>query len=237
MQDEQIPLLRGIFTLVALFFAQSVLSLLVFKHKKFRAWLNGTPTILIANGNINHTAMQKLMISFSDMLEAMHGKDISDLSKIDYAIMETNGTINIFQKPEKKGEDFSCPLIINGGVIAELYAVFWNNRARDSEESQSGKTYTGGCAVCLSGQQRKISKHLQEEINMKSVIISTILLALCVTGAIIATKVINQTSEEFSALCQQLLEYQEAEDMTAAQTVYRVFLTGGKAFASCCLYV
>ena len=44
---------------------RSVLSLLVFKHKKFRAWLNGTPTILIANGNINHTAMQKLMISFS----------------------------------------------------------------------------------------------------------------------------------------------------------------------------
>ena len=117
MQDEQIPLLRGIFTLVALFFAQSVLSLLVFKHKKFRAWLNGTPTILIANGNINHTAMQKLMISFSDMLEAMHGKDISDLSKIDYAIMETNGTINIFQNPEKKGEDFSCPLIINGEFL------------------------------------------------------------------------------------------------------------------------
>ena len=117
MQDEQIPLLRGIFTLVALFFAQSVLSLLVFKHNKYRAWPNGTPTILIANGNINHTAMQKLMISFSDMLEAMHGKDISDLSKIDYAIMETNGTINIFQKPEKKGEDFSCPLIINGEFL------------------------------------------------------------------------------------------------------------------------
>ncbi len=65
---------------------------------------------------------------------------------------------------------------------------------------------------------------------MKSVIISTILLALCVTGAIIATKVINQTSEEFSALCQQLLEYQEAEDMTAAQTVYQSIFDRWQSF-------
>ena len=118
MQDEQIPLFRGILTLVALFFAQSVLSLLVYKFKGFRSWLNGRPTVLIANGKIDHTAMRKTMISFSDMLEAMHGKDISDLSKIDYAIMETNGTINLFEKKDgNKGEDFSCPLIINGEFL------------------------------------------------------------------------------------------------------------------------
>lgn len=141
MQDEQIPLLRGIFTLVALFFAQSILSLLVFKHKKFRAWLNGTPTILIANGAINHTAMQKLMISFSDMLEAMHGKDISDLSKIDYAIMETNGTINIFQKPEKEGEDFSCPLIINGELL-QNYMQFSGITEQEIQRNLSQEKHT-----------------------------------------------------------------------------------------------
>ena len=46
MQDEKIPLLRGIIPLVVLLFAQVVFSFIVFRNKKFRTWLNGTPSVL-----------------------------------------------------------------------------------------------------------------------------------------------------------------------------------------------
>ena len=65
---------------------------------------------------------------------------------------------------------------------------------------------------------------------MKSVIISTILLALCITGSILATKAINQTSEEVGALCEQLLEYQESENLTAVQSVYQTIFDQWQGF-------
>lgn len=129
MQDEKIPLLRGIIPLVVLLFLQVVFSYIIFRNKKFRNWLNGTPSVLIAHGKINHTVLQQSMISFSDILEAMHGNGISDLGDIDFAILETNGNISFFQRPEFQGtqkcdinadissDRFSYPLIMNGRFL------------------------------------------------------------------------------------------------------------------------
>ena len=129
MQDEKIPLLRGIIPLVVLLFAQVVFSYIIFRNKRFRNWLNGTPSVIIAHGKINHTTLQHCMINFSDIVEAMHGQGISDLGDIDFAVLETNGSISFFQKPEFQGvqksdinaevssDRFSYPLVMNGKFL------------------------------------------------------------------------------------------------------------------------
>jgi uncharacterized membrane protein YcaP (DUF421 family) len=98
MQDEKLPLLRGIIPLIALLFTQVILSVLCFKSKRFRRFTNGTPIVLIENGAINQTNMKRTLITVSDILESMHSQEISDISQIDFAILETNGNISIFKK-------------------------------------------------------------------------------------------------------------------------------------------
>ncbi len=129
MQDERIPLLRGIIPLVVLLLSQVVFSYIIFRNKRFRNWINGTPSILIAHGKINHMVLQHSMISFSDIVEAMHSSGISDIGEVDFAVLETNGSINFFQKPEFQATQksdinadvsknvFSCPLVMNGRFL------------------------------------------------------------------------------------------------------------------------
>lgn len=146
MQDEKIPLLRGIIPLIVLLFAQVVFSYIIFRNKRFRNYLNGTPSVIIAHGKINHTTLQSCMINFSDLVEAMHGQGISDLGDIDFAILETNGSISFFQKPQLQcvqKEDinadvsqdrFSYPLIMNGKLLPN-YIKFTDTSVESIMES------------------------------------------------------------------------------------------------------
>ncbi len=139
MQDEKIPLIRGIIPLVVLLFAQVLFSFIIFRSKTFRTWLNGTPSVLIAGGKINHTTLQNCMVSFSDLLEAMHKTGISSLGDIDFAILETDGNISCFPKPsippiQNPDTAFSLPIIMNGKFL-ENYMQF-SSQSHDDILSQ-----------------------------------------------------------------------------------------------------
>ncbi len=129
MQDEKIPLLRGIVPLFVLLLMQVIFSYILFLNKRFRTWLNGTPTVLIGNGKINHKALKDSLVSLSDVVESMHAMQISDISQIDYAILETSGNISFFPKPEFQAaekndinadisdDNFGLPLVMNGKFL------------------------------------------------------------------------------------------------------------------------
>lgn len=63
-------------------------------------YLEGEPTIVIMNGKIMESALKKLKYRVSDILALLRNKDIFDVSKIDFAIIEPNGQISVLLKPE-----------------------------------------------------------------------------------------------------------------------------------------
>lgn len=173
MQDEKIPILRGIVPLIVLLFAQVVFSYIIFRNKRFRNWLNGTPSVLIAHGKINHTTLQHCMISFSDIVEAMHGSGISDLGEVDFAILETDGSISFFQKPQYQGtqktdinadvsnDRFSYPLIMNGKFLPNYIRFTSQTNASIQEKIKSmGRTVDDVifCYMDSSGEIQTIFK-------------------------------------------------------------------------------
>lgn len=149
MQDEKIPLMRGIIPLIVLLFAQILFSYVIFRSKKIRTWLNGTPSVLIAHGKINHKILQDCMVSFSDLLEAMHSSGISSVDDIDFAILETDGNISCFQKPElqniqKKDLNidssdsvFSLPVMMNGKFLDNYMQFSSKKKEKILQEIQS----------------------------------------------------------------------------------------------------
>ena len=62
----------------------------------------GVPTILIEHGKLLVNGMRKVKFDLNDLLEECRINGYFDISEIEYAIMETNGTVSILPKGEYK---------------------------------------------------------------------------------------------------------------------------------------
>lgn len=76
------------------------LSYLSLYTPRFRRIIEDEPIILMKNGVILHDQLRKTKITLESFLMALRLKNASDLSEIDYAILELNGEISIIKKSE-----------------------------------------------------------------------------------------------------------------------------------------
>lgn len=98
MQDTRLPLLLGIVPIITLLFVKILISEIQQHSRLFEKLLDGTPSIIISNGEINLEMMKKQRLTINDILEELRSAGYLDISDIEYAIIETNGTISIIPK-------------------------------------------------------------------------------------------------------------------------------------------
>ena len=107
---------------------QVVISKLSLKSVKFRKFIDGTPTIIIKKGIIDFKNMVEQRYSLDDLLLQLREKDISDISEVDYAILEINGKLSVFKKKDNNRNTFPLPIIIDGKVdFDNLYSIKKSN--------------------------------------------------------------------------------------------------------------
>lgn len=102
IEDIDIPIILGaipIFTLVAF---ELFISNIALKNQKIRKLISGSPVVIIEYGEIIQSSMKKLRFSIDDLMESLREKDIFDIKEVEYAIVETNGKVNILQKFENQ---------------------------------------------------------------------------------------------------------------------------------------
>ncbi len=130
MQDTDIPLVNSVLCvllLVALSILSSVLSM---RFGRFREAFDGHPAIVINNGELDQNKMRALRLTIQDLMSSLRQKDVFDIEQVQYAIVETNGTVSVMLKPEyapltssvagKKAPDEGLPhLVICDGKIIE----------------------------------------------------------------------------------------------------------------------
>lgn len=102
IEDTNIPMLLGAIPILTLVCFEIILSNVGMKNKKFRKFLAGNPIVVIRNGEIDQRALHKLRFTIDDLMEALRGKDVFDVTEVDFAIVETNGTLNVFKKFESQ---------------------------------------------------------------------------------------------------------------------------------------
>lgn len=76
------------------------LSYIALHTPRFRRILEDEPIILMKNGVILHDQLRKTKITLESFLMALRLNNASDLSEIDYAILELNGDISIIKKSQ-----------------------------------------------------------------------------------------------------------------------------------------
>ncbi|WP_123041086.1 DUF421 domain-containing protein [Cohnella candidum] len=90
----------GYFLLSMAVFSTIILafSYIAMKSSHTRKWVNGEPRVLIEKGKILENQLKKSLYT-QDMLEqGLRKKDVFDLNEVEYAILETDGSLSVIKK-------------------------------------------------------------------------------------------------------------------------------------------
>ena len=96
--DSSISYYRGITSLIIYALFPVVMSYVSLKSYKARKFLDGTPTILIQNGQILERNLTHTKININDLLEECRLKNAFDISEVESAILETSGKVSLQMK-------------------------------------------------------------------------------------------------------------------------------------------
>ena len=113
LEDTDIPIMVGITPILSLICFEVIVSYLILRMPYFRKIISGSPKIIISNGKINRRVMSELRFSVDDLMTALRGRDIFDISEVQFAIVETTGSISIMKKAYKDTptrEDLNIPV-------------------------------------------------------------------------------------------------------------------------------
>jgi uncharacterized membrane protein YcaP (DUF421 family) len=105
MGDPGIPLFYGIIPIFTLVIAEMVLSYICLKNEKIRSIVSGRPSVIMLRGIVDEKEMRKLRFNLSDLTEELRQQGYLDISQIDTAILETNGTLTLVPKSRYKAPD------------------------------------------------------------------------------------------------------------------------------------
>lgn len=98
MQDIGIPLMSGIIPIFTLIITEILLSALSLKHRKFRHFITGKPSVIIHNGKVLKKEMKKNRFNTDDLREQLRIQGYTKTENIHFAILETNGQLSIIPK-------------------------------------------------------------------------------------------------------------------------------------------
>ncbi|WML59609.1 DUF421 domain-containing protein [Neobacillus sp. PS2-9] len=124
IENTKDPLLHSVIPMVLLMIIQITLALISLKSKKFRDLVDGQPTIIINRGKIDENAMRKQRYNFDDLMTQLREKDIRSIADVEFAILESSGSLSVIEKlknskEQQKQGDITVPLILDGTIEEE----------------------------------------------------------------------------------------------------------------------
>lgn len=101
LEDTDIPIIVGVTPILSLVCYEVIMSWIILHSPYMRKIVSGSPKIIISNGKINRSVLRELRFSVDDLMTALRGRDIFDISEVQFAIVETTGSVSIMKKQDK----------------------------------------------------------------------------------------------------------------------------------------
>ena len=156
LQNLDYPLYTGLLPVLVLFCCESLIAWLSLKSIRLRSLLFGKPSLLIMRGVIDQAELRRNRLSCDELMQKLRTQNSADLSKIQYAILETDGTLNVVLFPSEQpltaslmgidAPDAAYPLIIvsDGRTLSENLRHFgkdetWLQRELEQRGIKSAK--------------------------------------------------------------------------------------------------
>ena len=102
MEDPSIPLYAGLVPILTVLGTELVLSGLLMRSILLRKFFCGKPVILIDNGRILTENLRRTRITLDELTGHLRQKDVLDVRTVQFAILETDGTLSVFPYPKHR---------------------------------------------------------------------------------------------------------------------------------------
>jgi uncharacterized membrane protein YcaP (DUF421 family) len=128
----------AIITMAVIPYIASFISL---KSKKFRNFIEGKGSVFIKDGKIMEDNLKKERYTTDELLELLRGKNVFQVSDVEFAVLEATGDLSVMLKKENqpltaKDLNLSVPsikepqtVIMDGIIMDEPLATIGRNRA------------------------------------------------------------------------------------------------------------
>ena len=147
-------MINGLVPVLTLFCCEVFVAALTMKSIRLRSLLFGRPSLIIQRGKILQKEMHANRFTLDELMQELRMQGIYDISRVQYAVLETNGTLNVMPCPEDKPatarilgiavDDESYPsIVINNGRVLENnlkrlgFDKNWLNKQLEREGSGS----------------------------------------------------------------------------------------------------
>ena len=97
LEDINIPLIGGVVPILLLVSFEVLVSFITLKSQRARKIVSGSPRVIIRDGVIDQQEMKNLRLSIDDLMGQLRSKDIFDISDVAFAIIETTGSLSVYQ--------------------------------------------------------------------------------------------------------------------------------------------
>lgn len=129
--QDDIPLTFALIPIASIICIELICAFVVTKSKKLRTAFGGNPSVLIAKGKVNLSEFKKIPMGIEEFISETRLCGISDISEIDYAILEENGRLAVFKKAQsgQVNKGIAHVLVSDGEVDARGLKITGMSRA------------------------------------------------------------------------------------------------------------
>ena len=100
MQDAAIPLYSGLLPILVVLGMELTLSGLILRSVWIRRFFCGKPVILIDNGKVLPENLRRTRVTLDELTGHLRSKDVLDIQAVQFAVLETDGSLSVFPFPE-----------------------------------------------------------------------------------------------------------------------------------------
>ncbi|SDK20424.1 DUF421 domain-containing protein [Sediminibacillus albus] len=130
--DPSIKHLPTVVAILAISFLQRIVAKGKLANRKFGKLVTFEPTIVIQKGKLLNDNMKKIHYSIDNILQMLREKEVFDISEVETAIIEANGSISVMKKPAKnsvtledigivkKTVSLAFPVIVEGEIYSSV---------------------------------------------------------------------------------------------------------------------
>ena len=131
LQDNTMPLANAFLPMLLLVSLEILASVASMKSLRLRNLLQGRPIFLIRHGKPDQ--MRRLRFTVDDLIDALRQKDVFDLSTVEEAVVETNGSLSVRLRTEESpvtpkqlgvptpDNGFPIPVVTDGHIVPEYF--------------------------------------------------------------------------------------------------------------------
>ena len=102
MQDAAIPLYSGLVPILVVLGMELTVSGLILRSVLIRRFFCGKPIILIDNGKILMENLRRTRVTLDELTGHLRQKDVLDIQTVQFAILETDGSLSVFPYPKDR---------------------------------------------------------------------------------------------------------------------------------------